>query len=220
MTRAGPGPLIGRVPAQKLARRELAQLAKLPLWERLLNDLGHLLGGSGNAIPRGWFGLGVFAILAAGLIAVVMTWTRPGAERRARGGGVLGGKARSAREYRAEAERLAGSGDYSRAIVEGVRAIAAEFEERGILLARPGRTANEVAAEAGAELPGLASDLGTVTRLFDDVRYGDRPGTVTGYELVSRVDALARTASPATAKRADADADAGSQGPGQLAVPR
>ncbi len=218
MTGAGPGPLIGRVPAQKLARRELAQLAKLPLWQRLLNDLGHLLGGSGNAVPRGWFGVGVFAILAVGLIAVVMTWTRPRAERRARGGGVLGGKARSAREYRAEAERLAGAGDYSRAIVEGVRAIAAEFEERGILLARAGRTANEVAAEAGAELPALAAELGTVTRLFDDVRYGDRPGTVAGYELVSRVDALVRTTSPASAKQADADE--GSQGPGQLAVPR
>jgi hypothetical protein len=219
MISAGPGPLIGRVPAQKLARRELAQLARLPLWERLLNDLGHLLGGTGNAIPRGWFGLIVFAILAVALIVVVMAWTKPRAERQRRGSGVLGGKARTAREYRAEAERLAGAGDYSRAIIEGVRAIAAELEERGILLARPGRTANEVAAEAGAARPGLKGDLGAAMRLFDDVRYGDRPGTATGYDLVSRVDAQVRSAGQAVARPADADQAEAGQEPG-LAVPR
>ena len=214
LTGGGPGPLIGRLPAQRLARRELSQLARLPLWQRVLNFIGRLLGGGQNAIPRGWFGLIVFAILVAALIVVVMTWTRPRAGRRTRGSALLGGKARTAAEYRAEAGRFAGAGDYGRAIVEGVRAIAAELEERGILLARAGRTANEVAAEAGAELPGLAGDLGAVTRLFDDVRYGGRPGTATAFELVSRVDDQVRAARAATATPAV------DQQPGQLAVPR
>ncbi len=212
---AGAGPLIGRVPAQRLARQEIARLNKLPLWERIILDISRLLGGGQNSLPRGWFGLIAFAILLVVLIVVVLTWAKPAAERRARSGGVLGGKAMTAAEYRAKAQRLAGAGDYGGAIVEGVRAIAAEFEERGILVPRAGRTANEVAAEAGAELPALASELSTATLLFDDVHYGGLAGTAAGYELVSRVDDQARTASPAKAGSAS---PAGS--PGELAVPR
>ncbi len=85
--------------------------------------------------------------------------------------------------------RLAEAGEYGEAIMEGVRAIAAELDERAILPPRVGRTAHELAAEAGGELPALAADLSAVTRLFDDVRYGDRPGTQAGYDLVGRVDA-------------------------------
>ena len=194
MTGSGPGPLIGRLPAQRLARHELSALARLPLWERIIEDIGHLFGDTSDALSRGTIGLIVFAVLIATLIVVVLTWTRPRAERRARAGGVLGGKPRTAREYREEAARLAASGDYSAAIVEGVRAIAAELDERRILSPRPGRTAGELGAEAGAELPDLAAGLRTVTGLFDDVRYGDREGTAGGYELVSQVDAQVRSA--------------------------
>ncbi|HUC59375.1 MAG TPA: DUF4129 domain-containing protein [Streptosporangiaceae bacterium] len=195
---AGPGGLIGRRAARRLARQELARLARLPLWDRILRDIERLFSGGQNAIPRGWFGLIVFAVLVAVLIVVLLTWARPGAERRARGAGVLGGKARNAAEYRAEAERLAAEGDYGAAIVERVRAIAAELDERGILLARAGRTANEIAGEAGAALPELASALRAAAWLFDDIRYGGLPGTLTAYEQVSDIDAQVRTARQAT----------------------
>jgi hypothetical protein len=69
-----------------------------------------------------------------------------------------------------------------------------ELEERGILAPRLGRTADELAAEAGRLLPALGTDLGSAARLFDDVRYGDRDGTPAGYALVKRVDAEIRSA--------------------------
>jgi hypothetical protein len=184
-------PLIGRRPGQILGRRELAEVS---FWQRILSDLGHLFTASRNAVPGGWFGLIVFGVLIIGLIVVILTWARPSAGRRIRAGAVLADSARTARDYRRSAARFAEGGDFSAAIVDGVRAIAAELDERGILAPRLGRTADELAAEAGAELPDLADDLRAVTRMFDEVRYGDRPGTETGYQQVARVDASVRTA--------------------------
>lgn len=185
------GPLIGRHAAQILARRELA---KVSIWVRILRDIQGLLGASANAVPGGWFGLVVFGVIIVVLVIAILSWARPAAGRRIRARSVLGGKARTAEDYRRSAMSLAEAGDFGEAIVEAVRAIAAELEERRILRPRPGRTADELAAEAGGELPELAADLRSVTRLFNDVRYGDRPGTQAGYELVCRTDDRVRTA--------------------------
>jgi hypothetical protein len=188
---ADGGPLIGRRPAQILARRELS---KVSIWTRILHDIEQLFNTSANAVPGGWFGLVVFGVIVVVLVIAIVNWARPTARRRIRARSVLGGKAMTAEEYRRSAGRFAEAGDYGQAIVEAVRAIAAELEERGILGPRPGRTADELAAEAGGELPALAADLRAVTRLFDDVRYGDRPGTQAGYEFACRVDGSIRTA--------------------------
>jgi uncharacterized protein DUF4129 len=185
---AGPRPEIGRRAARELARRELAKLAAEPLWARILIDIARLFGAGANTIPTGWFGLIALAVVILAVLVVILAWVRPSRRRHRRTEAVLTGKHRTARDYRREAERLAHTGDYSEAIIEGVRAIAAEIDERGILPPRLGRTADELAREAGSELPALAADLGAVTRLFDDIRYGDRPGTEQGYQLVSRVD--------------------------------
>ncbi len=210
----GAGPLIGRLPAQRLARHELSQLARLPLWERALEVIFRGLAGSG----AGQAVLIVLAVLILLLVVVVLAAAAPRAGRRGRaGGGVLGGKQQTAAGYRVQAARLAEAGDFSGAIVEGVRAVAAELTERGVLMQKAGRTANEVAAEAGAELPALAGGLRSAARLFDDVRYGGRAGTAAGYELVIRVDAQVRTVRGATARAA---AQASGTAPGRSAVPR
>ncbi len=188
------GPLIGRRAAQILARRELD---KLTFWQRILRDLGRLFRTSASAVPGGWFGLIVFGILALALIIVTVTWARPTARRRTRSAAVLADNARSAQDYRRSAARLAQASRFGEAIVDGVRAIAAELDERGILPPRLGRTADELAVEAGGQLPDLADDLHAAARLFDDVRYGDKPGTEAGYQLVSGVDERVRI-SPVT----------------------
>jgi hypothetical protein len=213
VTAAGPGREIGRRAAQELARRELAKLASEPLWYRILADIGRAFGTASGAIPAGWFGLIALGVLAAALIAVILIWARPKASKRLRTSAVLGGQTRTAQQYRLAARRLAAAGAYSGAIIEGVRGIAAELDERGILAPRPGRTANELAIEAGKELPALAADLRAVTRLFDDVRYGDREGTQAGYELVTRLDARAMTAQVTVTDQDKRQA-------GQLEVPR
>ena len=185
------GPLIGRRPAQILARRELS---KVSIWTRILHDIEQLFNTSASAVPGGWFGLVVFGVIIVLLVIAIVNWARPAAGRRIRARSVLGGKARTAEEYRRSASRLAEAGDYGEAIVEAVRAIAAEVEERGILRPRPGRTADELAVEAGGELPELAADLRAVARLFDDVRYGGRPGTRAGYDFACRIGDGVRTA--------------------------
>lgn len=188
----GPVPLIGRHAAQDLARGELAEMG---FWQRVVNAILGLLRFSGALVPGGWFGLLALAVLAVLGLAVALAWARPGAPRRTPAP-VLGGKPMSAAQHRSEAERLAAAGAYGPAIIEGVRAIAADLEEREILPARPGRTADELATEAGRELPALSTGLHSITRLFDDVRYGDREGTAAGYALVSRVGADVRAARP------------------------
>jgi hypothetical protein len=183
-------PLIGRRAARILARRELGRVSIL---QRLLDDLRRFFHLSGNAVPTGWFGLIVLGVLAAALVVVIFVFVRPARHRRERQSAVIGNKIRTAQDYRKSAARLAAAGDFSAAIIDGVRAVAAELEERGILLPRLGRTANELAAEAAAELPALTPDLRSVTVLFDGIRYGDRMGTEAGYQLVSRLDAAVRT---------------------------
>jgi hypothetical protein len=185
----------------------------MSIWQRIWQWLARLPGAAGNVVPGGWFGLIALAILAVLAVTVVVFWVRPARTARPAAEAVLGGAPMTARDYRRAAERRAASADYAGAIVDGVRAIAAELDERGVLPPRPGRTADELAAEAGRELPGLARDLRAVTRLFDDIRYGDRDGSLAGYQLVSRVDQEVRAAR-AVAGPGPAPASAG------LAIPR
>jgi len=184
-------PLLGRRAGQRIARRELAELS---FWQRIFDWLARL--AQGRYVPGGWFGLIALAVLAVVVITVVIFWVRPGGTRRSPAAAVLNGEMLTARDYRRMAEQYAAAGKFAQAIVESVRAIAAELTERDILPPRPGRTADELAVEAGAQLPELARDLGAVTRLFDDIRYGDMDGNRAGYELVRRVDKDVRAARP------------------------
>jgi len=189
-------PLIGRRTGQRLARHELAEVS---IWQRILAWLGKLVSNAGTAVPGGWFGLIALAILVVLAVTAVIYRVRPTMSRRVRAESVLGGEPMTAQDYRRAAERLAAAGDHADAIVETVRAIAADLDERGVLPPRPGRTADELAVEAGRELPGLAEGLRTAAGLFDEIRYGDKDGSLAGYQLVSRVAEDVRTARPTAA---------------------
>ena len=112
-------------------------------------------------------------------------------------GSLLQGKRLSARDHRENAERQAAAGDFTAAIVESVRAIAVDLEERGVFPARVGRTADELAAEASRVLPDHAAGLRDAARLFDDVRYGERAGTAAGYERLRDLGTMISAARPA-----------------------
>jgi hypothetical protein len=60
----------------------------------------------------------------------------------------------------------------------------------------PGRTADELAAEAAVSLPGFDAELAAAARSFDDVTYGGVPGTRTAYEVMSSLDERLRQARP------------------------
>lgn len=82
--------------------------------------------------------------------------------------------ARTAAQMRAAADAAAASGDWRTAVVERFRAVVRSLEERVIIEPRPGRTAQEAAADAGARLPAQAAALRSGADLFDGVEYGDR----------------------------------------------
>jgi hypothetical protein len=71
-----------------------------------------------------------------------------------------------------------------------MRAVAVSIEERGVLSAQPGRTADELALQAGRALPALAGALGAASHLFDDVLYGGREGTAAGYDSICLLDSM------------------------------
>ncbi|MFC9326218.1 DUF4129 domain-containing protein [Kitasatospora sp. NPDC057015] len=200
---AGGAPVtVPRDPARDAARQELLNPAyhrhDPSLIQRIgdwfFEQIGKALDGVGTA-TTGTTGLVLFLIVAVVLVAAV--WWRLGAPGRA---------ARTATElfdtrgplsadgYRAEARRHAAAGRWSEAVREQMRALVRSLEERTLLDPRPGRTADEAAAEAGRTLPQHAAALTAAARTFDAIAFGDRPADQGAYQLLSELDqALERT---------------------------
>jgi Domain of unknown function (DUF4129) len=202
MDNGDPG-LIGRQAAGRLAREELSKAVYHPhmsffqwLAGKTESLLSRLLNGTGG-IPGGWWALVAIAALVVVAVTVILRRIGPVARsRRARTGGLSGSTLRTAREHREGAERAAAAGDYSAAILEYLRAIAAGLEERGVVGPDPGRTADEFAAQSGRLLPAHAAGLASAARLFDDVRYGGQHGTRTGCERLGDLEAAIAATAP------------------------
>jgi Domain of unknown function (DUF4129) len=206
---------VSRSEGQRLARAELSKSIyhpSVPLLQRITQDIHnaldkvlnpvHLAGPSGS-----WWAVIALIVLLVLAVAAVLIWIGP-VGRRGRGGAgaVLSAMRLSSRDHRERAERMAAAGDFTAAVIESVRAVAMELEERGVLVPRTGRTAAELAAEAGARLPGHAAGLRQAARLFDDVMYGGRDGTAEGYQQVRDLDESIRAARPVSdAAVADAE---------------
>ncbi len=196
--------MIGRRAAQRLAEQELAKGVYHPhqsFWSWLLSSVERLLtwlfATGNNAVPGGWWALVAVAALVVVLAAVVLTRFGPvRRSRRRRARPLAGGTARSARDRRARAADYAAAGDLRNAMIEALRAIASDLEERGVLVPDPGRTADEFAAQAGRLLPGHARALAEAARSFDDVCYGGQSGSRTGYERLRDLDTALRATSP------------------------
>ena len=193
---AGPpgGATVTRGAGQQLARSELSKRMYHPgvsLAERIELAIAHLLQSAQGAVPGGWWAIVALAALVVLTAAVILRWIGPVARPRARAAAapLLPDRPLRARDHREQGERLAAAGDFAGAIVESLRAVALELEERGLLPPRAGRTADELAVEASAPLPGQAAGLRAAARLFDEVRYGGRAGTLAGYRRLRDLDA-------------------------------
>lgn len=201
---AGGTPLVSRRTGQELARSELSKAIYHPhesLTQRLLDAVNRLLNdlyAAGKSFPGGWWAVVALAALTALAVALVLARLGPLTHaHRAPGQLTPGGQPLSAADHRQRAARLAGAGNYAEAILEAVRGIARQLEERGVLAPRLGRTADEIAAEAGLVLPADAAALRDAARLFDDICYGEHPGTPAGYALVRDLDTRLQSARPA-----------------------
>lgn len=91
---------------------------------------------------------------------------------------------RSAVEHHRAADAALAAGDASTAVLERFRALVREAEEHALIAPRPGRTADEFAAEVGGLQPHAAPTLAAAAEVFDRVRYGGRAGTAEYHDLV------------------------------------
>ncbi|WP_031111998.1 DUF4129 domain-containing protein [Streptomyces sp. NRRL S-146] len=187
---------IPRDPAQEAARRELSKRMyhenDPSLFQRALDAfwewLGKLFNAASTATPGGT--LGLIVILAAVIAVLAALWWRLGTPRRqpTSSATLFDDRPRSAAEHRAAAEAHAAQGHWNQAVQERMRALVRALEERALLDVRPGRTADEAAAEAGRALPAHTDRLRTAARDFDDVTYGGRSATEESYHRIAELD--------------------------------
>jgi hypothetical protein len=222
MPRTGDEPpvTIPRDPAREAAKRELSKRMYHEndpgLVQRALNAfwdwVGKLFDAASGATPGGTLGLVV--IVLAVLAVVAALWWRLGTPHRAptSSATLFDDRPRSAAEHRAAAEAHAAQGHWNQAVQERMRAIVRSLEERALLDPRPGRTADEAAAEAGRTLPAHTDRLRAAARDFDDVTYGGRPAGSATYHRLTELDRDLERTKPALASNTRSTAPSTRQG--------
>ncbi|MFE7529125.1 DUF4129 domain-containing protein [Kitasatospora sp. NPDC057542] len=195
---AGGAPVtVPRDPARDAARDELLDaeyhkhdpsvLQRITDW--VYDHIAAALDSISGDGTDGTTGLILFLIVAVLIGAAV--WWRLGAPRRAARTvqDVYGTEGpRSADRYRADATGHAAAGRWTEAVREQMRALVRGLEERTLLDTRPGRTADEAAAEAGRALPEHAAALAAAARTFDDIAFGERTADQDAYRLLHELD--------------------------------
>ncbi|MEU3091471.1 DUF4129 domain-containing protein [Streptomyces massasporeus] len=211
---------IGRDPAREAARRELSKRMyhenDPSLFQRALDAfwewLGKLFNAASTATPGG--ALGLIVIIVAVIAVLAALWWRLGTPRRrpTSSATLFDDRPRSAAEHRAAAEAHAALGHWNQAVQERMRALVRALEERALLDVRPGRTADEAAAEAGRTLPAHTDRLRTAARDFDDVTYGGRSATEESYHRIAALDRDLERTKPQLAASSAATAPTTRQG--------
>lgn len=188
--------VLDRDAAREAARRELSRTPyrdAQPPWayrvlKAVLDRVSEALDRASATVPGGPAGLVLLVLLLGALVAVVLVRLRPSASRSSTAELFGSGAVLTAAAHRARAEAAAAEGRWSDAVRERLRAVARELETRGVLDPRPGRTADELAREAGTAVPALAGLLTHGTRVFDDVWYGGRVADHASYAVLVQLD--------------------------------
>lgn len=196
---------IDRQAAHEAAQHELAKpiYPKASWTDRLsdwLDELLYRIAMEGSKLPGGWFTISVLLIILAVAIVVAVRIARRTMRTNRDGRHALFDTHElSAAQHRATAEQYAAVGNWSAAIRHRLRAVARRLEEDGVLNPVPGRTATELGKDAGAEVPALAGEFRQAADAFNDVTYGERPGTEIAYRIVADLDDHLRTHGASTA---------------------
>jgi hypothetical protein len=183
-----------REQAQRLAELELAdpayRAAQPGLVERaigwLVEWVQRVADRAAEAAPGGW--LGILGLVLLIVVAVLFIRWRIGPVSRAAGLTFSVDPGTSAAQYRAHADELAAAGQWEEAISQRMRALVRSSQERGLIDAHPGWTADEVASEVGRRVPDALAPLDVAARTFDEVRYGGRAGSPAAYRAVADAD--------------------------------
>jgi hypothetical protein len=185
---------IDRDTAHDAAQRELDKpiYPKGSISQRIsewIHELLYRIIEKGSSMPGGWLTITVLVILAIAAVVVAVHIARHTIRTRRDGDYQLFDASQlTAAQHRAIAERFAAEENWTAAIRHRLRAVARGLEESGTLDPAPGRTANELAADAAERLPALAAELSRSATAFNDVTYGERPGTPAAYQLIVDLD--------------------------------
>ncbi len=185
---------IDRDAAHEAAQHELAKpiYPKASLTERLMDwidELFYKLASASAKVPGGWLTLTVLlTLLAIAIVVAVRIARRTMRTNRGRVRAMFDDHVLSAAEHRTTAEQYAAVGNWAAAIRHRLRAVARQLEERDVLDPVPGRTATELARDAGRAIPNLATELSRAAEAFNDVTYGERPGTEAAYRMIADLD--------------------------------
>jgi hypothetical protein len=196
---------LDRAAAARAAREELAKQvyreAGPSLTERavrwVLHHLNALFDRAAGVSPGGYVGLVVVVIVVLAIAVALRLGVGPMRRASTSETALFVGRARTAAEHRASADGHAAAGRWAEAVRDRLRAIITGLEERTLLEPRPGRTADEAAADAGAVVPECAADLRAAARVFDDIWYGARPADARHDALLRGLDDRVRGSRPA-----------------------
>ncbi len=198
---------VPRDPAREEAARELSKdiyrrnepsfIEQILDW--LQRQLGDLLDRTAGSTPGGAIGLLIIVgVVLALIIAVLIRFGPLARSQRSAQVDHLEPTA-SEDEHRRLAEQFAAEGKYAEAVRERLRAIVRSLTDRGVLDNRLGRTAHEVAVEAGRELPSVSAELLEAADVFGAIWYGPLRATAAHDGLLREVDEKVAAARPGAA---------------------
>ncbi|SHN47823.1 DUF4129 domain-containing protein [Cryptosporangium aurantiacum] len=203
-----------RQPSAEEAAEELSkqiyQDEKPSLMERMADwfqeAIQRVLEGARGASPGGNLGVLIFALLIVA-VAALLIWRFgvPGRTAKVRRTTDPVTPTRSATEHESRADAFAAEGKWAEAVRERLRGVVAGLVARDLVDNRPGRTAHEVAAEAGQVLPTVAADLVTAAELFAEIWYGERTATAEHDERMRTIAARVAAAQPSDEALVGAD---------------
>lgn len=177
--------------AEELAKQQYAQARPSwleELWQQFLDWL-HGLDVDGQ-VPGTGLGIPLIGAVAVVLIVTAVILVRPRLNaRRKESQGIFDEEtALSAAVYRARAEAASSRSDWATAVVEQFRAVVRSAEERAVIDAQPGRTADEVAKQLGVAFSAASDRLASAAWLFDSVRYGEGASSAPDYLSLKALD--------------------------------
>lgn len=191
--------------AKRWLRDELARApyqSAQPTWfdrlsQSVVDWFASLTAPDGGAFGA-WVPVIIIVIVVALLVVAWLIFGPPRLNRRSRLAEELFAEddRRTADDMRRSATDAAQRGDWSLASTEIFRAVARGLAERTVLTVSPGTTAHDFGRRAARSFPTAQERLAAAARVFDDVRYLDRPGTEAGYRELLALERDLSTAEP------------------------
>lgn len=181
-------------------------------WQAFLDWLGQLDGPSGPPSSVAGPLLAIVGIVII-VLAIVLVRPRLNARRQVRKEMYDAGTLVTADVYRGRAATAAAAGNLGAAVVDLYRALVCAAEEEEVIDTRPGRTADEAAAQLGSVYPRQSVQLAAAARTFDAVLYGHAPAGRADFHAMAELDEALRMAT------ASADGT-GAPSPQGMQVPR